>query len=659
MNVFIDGKLNHLVFEQTIRENTQALNDAVVAAVQTQSPTIESTHFLIVLAQIPKGVTDRALSLLGLSAADWRSGLSKCASHAPGTLPPSDLTQECLHPSASAMFGAAEERSGRDNLKNITEGVLLLSALENVTEPVRELFDSVDISLEDWCGQIEDMIRPVTPIRVFNDDEVGSVCIESFSARGRSILSLLQGETESLGYKTATPRHLLLALLAQGGGATEYGVHQQGLAPRRIQETVMLSIGSRTNRTPSSISLDRNHFQTALQWILEGSGEIAARAREDQITESHIFLSILEVETAARRILEDENVEICRLREVIERYEVNEEDLQVDQDQTHEIADIETIAERLKTRLVGQDDAIQRIVPYLQRLRLGFSVPGRPEGVFLFCGGSGTGKTEMAKELARAVFGSEDDLIFLEMGQFKGEHSMSIFVGAPPGYIGYGGGKLTNGLRDNPRSVVLFDEVEKAHPQVLDALLRFLDEGKIDDPAGPVRDGSKCIVILTSNVGSEELADLWRNIEKDPDYQTVVRQTLRKLFKKHNFRVEFLNRVDELILFKPLDADNYAEIAKRFLQKHLQRLHDQCQIEVEITGVYEEIGAYCERLDEGARQVHRLGLSNVITPAIDFVSQNNCSLPVKLHIKSVTAEPGGEPTSQVELAQPGQTESDI
>src|SRR5207248_9239326 len=138
-------------------------------------------------------------------------------------------------------------------------------------------------------------------------------------------------------------------------------------------------------------------------------------------------------------------------------------------------------------------------------------------------------KTELAKTLAHAVYGSPENLIFLEMGQFNAPESMNIFVGAPPAYVGYGEGKLTNGLRDKPRAVVLFDEVEKAHARVLDALLRFLDEGRIDDPAGPVRDGSQCLVILTSNVGAQQLSELGKQVDASrSNARGLMRDQLRK-----------------------------------------------------------------------------------------------------------------------------------
>jgi ATP-dependent Clp protease ATP-binding subunit ClpC len=344
--------------------------------------------------------------------------------------------------------------------------------------------------------------------------------------------------------------------------------------------------------------------------------------------------AFLGVESSARRILEQQKGDVVELVRIAQGFEPEEQEQE--QADFSAMADVDTIERRLKQRLVGQDDAVSRILPHIQRMRFGFTNPNRPVGVFLFCGQSGSGKTEMAKELARAVYGSEENLLFLEMGQFNSPESMNIFVGAAPGYVGYGEGKLTNGLRDKPRAVVLFDEVEKAHARVLDALLRFLDEGKISDPAGPVRDGTQCLVILTSNVGAEELSRVWKEIEHVPNSKAIVRKKLREEFRKHQFRIEFLNRVDELLLFRTLRLEDYVEITRRLLSKELDRLREQHGIDiVPDDSVSKLIGAYCAGIGEGARAAQRLVQSVVVTPVIDHVVRKACPRPVRLKVKAV------------------------
>lgn len=643
MELFVNDKLNPEAFELDVRHATHDLSDALLAAVNTQSAAIESTHFLMVVAKAPGGVTRKKLTRFGLTPEVWERELGACAIKSKGGAPLAHLTESSLHDSARAMLNTARELCAQYDFIRITETILLLAGLKHATEGALKLFK--DIDLDSWTEELEQSLRKVAPVEVFKNAEVD---LDKFTPGAKKVLGLARGETESLGYEKADPRHLLLALLEREGGVTQYGLYHQGLAPKKIQEAAMLTLRARAKRTRSVAPLDIDHLQPMLAGILEEAGELAGRDHVQRVTEPHLLRAFLSIESSARRILEDEKVDIVRLREIAEGY-----DTSGDEEDEGAMADIETVRKRLLQRLVGQDDAIERILPYIQRMRFGFTTPGRPVGVFLFCGQSGSGKTEMAKELARAVYGSEENLIFLEMGQFNSPESMNIFVGAPPGYIGYGEGKLTNGLRDKPRAVVLFDEVEKAHAKVLDALLRFLDEGRIDDPAGPVRDGSQCMVILTSNVGAEALSQLWKQVESNPNWRTVVRKKLREEFKKHNFRVEFLNRVDELILFHTLGVDDYTEIARRLLERNLERLRKERDITVEPDpSVAKAIGSYCAEINEGARAAARLTQSVIITPVIDFILKNNCSPPIRLKVGAARAtnDPDCEPSGKVRLA---------
>jgi ATP-dependent Clp protease ATP-binding subunit ClpA len=624
-----DDVLNTGIFDIEIRRGTHDLNDVLLAAVKSQSAGVESTHFLSALGKLVGGQTQRDLFQIGVTPAQWESGLAECVEEKASGLPPERLVRSSLHPSALATLEKAAAICDEYKLVRISEPVLLLSALCHLTPSARGLFSSAEIDLEAWCTKLEEIIRPIEKLELYLTEQTAApLNLDVFSPSGRKVLDLMRSEAEAMGYEVCDPRHLLLGLVLREGGAMQYGLHHQGILPKKVQEAVTLSLLARAKRTRSSLVLDQGHIQPIARQILDASADVASRAHLKQIAETHLLRGFLAVESLARRILEDEGVKLHPLLEIAENYEIGEE---VEDKDT--IADVESVRQNLKGRLVGQDDAVERILPYIQRMRFGFSVPGKPIGVFLFCGQSGSGKTEMAKELARSVYGSEENLIFLEMGQFNAPESMNIFVGAPPGYIGYGEGKLTNGLRDKPRSVVLFDEVEKAHARVLDALLRFLDEGKIDDPAGPVRDGSECILILTSNVGAEQLSQLWKEVENNPNWRTEIRKRLREEFKKHNFRIEFLNRVDELILFRTLTSDDYAEIARRQLKRHLSRLEKEKQIKIDVDGaVLEAIGKYCENINEGARPVLRLVNGAIISKSVDYVLMNHLPLPAQVKV---------------------------
>lgn len=633
MDLFVNGRLNVHAFDPNVRHATHDLSDVLLAAANTRSTVVESTHFLIVLPQIPVGVTECGLKRRGISLEQWQSGLEGCVRRSPGGAPLGHLTEDSLHPSARQMLDDARERCDLVGQRRISEAALLWSALRNLTPQAESQFNDAGISVTEWCAEIDKSLRPAPPLAVLPESRSGtqSLLMDAFSPGARKVLRRMAEEAESLGYQRADPRHLLLALLAQEGGSAPYGLHRQGIPPRRVQETVALSLRGSARRARSIVPLDSEHLQGLLQVILRLAGELAGRANAAKIDEPCLFRALLAVDSAARRILEEQNVDIEKLRANAEEFEVTEDD----EDEDRSLADIETLRESLRNRLVGQDDAIEQILPYLELLRFGFNVRNRPVGVFLFCGPSGTGKTEMAKELARCIYQSEENLLFLEMGQFKHVEHVNQFIGAPPGYVGYGEGKLTNGLRDKPRSVVLFDEVEKAHELVQDALLRFLDEGKIEDPAGPVRDGTQCVVVLTSNVAADELRSLWAKYEGSPNRRTEMRKELRARFRRHNFKVEFLNRVDEVILFKGLEEECYAEIARRQLAPLVAELNARQQIDVELDdSVANAIGAYCAVMDEGARPVGRLTRSLVLLEVARFVAHHHCTRPVRLKVSA-------------------------
>ncbi|HMS20220.1 MAG TPA: AAA family ATPase, partial [Sphingorhabdus sp.] len=210
---------------------------------------------------------------------------------------------------------------------------------------------------------------------------------------------------------------------------------------------------------------------------------------------------------------------------------------------------------KLHERVVGQDEAISAVANAIRRSRSGLSDPNRPTGSFLFLGPTGVGKTELCKALAGFLFDSEDHLVRIDMSEFMEKHSVARLIGAPPGYVGYDeGGALTEAVRRKPYSVILFDEVEKAHPDVFNVLLQVLDDGRLTDGQGRVVDFSNTLIILTSNLGSQYLAALGddEDVEKaEPQVMEVVRA---------HFRPEFLNRLDEIILFHRLAAQHMAPI---------------------------------------------------------------------------------------------------
>jgi ATP-dependent Clp protease ATP-binding subunit ClpB len=229
----------------------------------------------------------------------------------------------------------------------------------------------------------------------------------------------------------------------------------------------------------------------------------------------------------------------------------------------------------LRGRVVGQDEALAAVSDAVRRARAGLKDPGRPIGSFLFLGPTGVGKTELTKALAEFLFTDETAITRMDMSEYMEKHSVSRLIGAPPGYVGYDeGGALTESVRRRPYQVVLFDEVEKAHPDVFNVLLQVLDDGRLTDGQGRTVDFRNTLIIMTSNLGSEYLAD--QSVSADGEGQSVeaVRPLVMDAVRKH-FRPEFLNRIDEIILFHRLGRAQMDEIVKIQLERVEKLLADR------------------------------------------------------------------------------------
>lgn len=233
----------------------------------------------------------------------------------------------------------------------------------------------------------------------------------------------------------------------------------------------------------------------------------------------------------------------------------------------------------LHKRVVGQDEAVEKVSNAIMRSRAGVQDPNRPLGSFLFMGPTGVGKTELSKALCQALFDDEKNLVRIDMSEYMEKFSVSRLIGAPPGYVGYEeGGQLTEAVRRKPYSVVLFDEIEKAHPDVFNILLQILDDGRITDSLGKTVDFKNTIIILTSNLGADVIM---QSIEKDGKITNQAEEQIKGILKQH-FRPEFLNRLDDIILFQPLQKEQIFKIVDIMLEKLASRLKEK-QIELEVT----------------------------------------------------------------------------
>jgi ATP-dependent Clp protease ATP-binding subunit ClpB len=265
----------------------------------------------------------------------------------------------------------------------------------------------------------------------------------------------------------------------------------------------------------------------------------------------------------------------------------------------------------LHERVVGQDEAVEAVADAVLRARAGLKNPARPIGSFIFLGPTGVGKTELCKTLARALFDTEENMVRLDMSEYMEKHTVARLIGAPPGYIGYDeGGQLTEAVRRKPYSVVLFDEIEKAHPDVFNALLQILDDGRLTDSHGRTVDFKNTIIIMTSNLGSHLMLE---GITPKGEFRDGVRENVMAELRQH-FRPEFLNRVDEVVLFKPLLMEQIKQIIDLQLKGLRERLEER-KIDIRLTDAAKEFVAEAA-YDPiyGARPILRYLQHNVETP---------------------------------------------
>ena len=278
---------------------------------------------------------------------------------------------------------------------------------------------------------------------------------------------------------------------------------------------------------------------------------------------------------------------------------------QMEKKESERLLDLEKI---LHQRVVGQEEAVKAVARSIRRARSGLKDPNRPIGSFMFLGPTGVGKTELAKALAEAMFGSEDSLVRVDMSEFMEKYSTSRLIGSPPGYVGYDeGGQLTEKIRSKPYSVILLDEVEKAHPDVFNILLQVLDDGHLTDAKGRKVDFRNTILIMTSNIGAQQIREEknvgFNVVDLSKDHQAMQKRILEEL--KKAFRPEFLNRVDETVVFRSLGEDEIHEIVKIMSKAIIKRLSDQ-DIQLKITSAaIDVIGKAGFDPEYGARPIRR------------------------------------------------------
>lgn len=335
---------------------------------------------------------------------------------------------------------------------------------------------------------------------------------------------------------------------------------------------------------------------------------------EKEITNKETRLRRLQ---SARKILKEE-VTKEEVAEVVSRWT----GIPVSKMLEEELAKLADLEKELANEVRGQDEAIQKIAEAVRRSRAGIADPNRPIGSFMFLGPTGVGKTELAKVLARTMFNDEKALIRVDMSEFMERHAVSKLIGSPPGYVGYDeGGNLTETIRHRPYSVVLFDEIEKAHPEVFNLLLQVLDNGRLTDSKGRHVNFKNTIIILTSNLGSEFINRFHKmgfaNGDVDSSFDDVKSKINESL--KDHFRPEFLNRLDEIIIFNPLQPEVIKEIVKLQVDIVAKRLNEKGIVLNVDDSVLEHLAKVGYNPEYGARPLKRVIQNEILNPIAEFI----------------------------------------
>lgn len=609
-------------FARLLGDGSGILSEAVV----TNCEQVEPVHFLAYLAKTGGAILrTEFLEARQVNPDRFCENLYELAldeERSPGALV--GFGAEALSESSRHLWETFEQEMARRKLERGTEALFLLALFQRLDAVVRRMLVAVARSEEEFerfCSALERRaLGRAEAVAVFEKESPGKVIESAFDKSGKRALNLLREETAALGYKKATAMHLLYALVGIENGVMQRAIQFQAIDPmKEVHGYLSRELTRAGAKRVKDFELSRETLHDSVARILEAA---AGEAQRQGVPVNELLMARALVSGRSGVVLDyltSRKVSLDVLREYLARAES-----EVEETSENLRLPIKEIEAALQDNILGQGHAIRQILPWIKRLRFGFPRERGAAAVLLFLGPSGTGKTQLAKELARTVYGAEDEMLMLEMGQFNSKESINLFIGAPPGYVGYGEGKLTNGLRDKPQCVVLFDEVEKAHEEVWVALLRFLDEGLISDPAGPTRDGRRCIIVLTSNLGADTLAQRLPSKaddmrQMDPELEKAIRDTVLPYLK----RPEIYNRVDDKVVFRPFDRNTYRKLVDRQVQIETRKFADlgtEVQVMDDVFDFLTELSI--EKKLEGARCVPRIVNTFVVSPVIDLLTDN-------------------------------------
>lgn len=564
-------------FESGLRTMTEDLRTVAAAANELGAERVEPSHIVLALSRLPGGIAESFLRERRIPVDTLGQALRGFGAAEPGTAI-SSVDEATASQATSEVFAALGDRVAQGG--PISESDLLGEALIRLEPAAAEVFRRfARIDAAGWGRRLLERPAP----RCFPGPD-GELDLALFGPPARDVLTGMVREAAALGQRRPSTTLLVHAMAVVPNGLLERGLRYLGHDVQGVRSRLLALVRGRAqplDEVPDEVPLRRSTMEPALVLALERAEALARHRDGTRIGERDLLVAMLDATGGiVANFFRDLAVDTTALL----NYVAEQGDGPQVAGTATRVSSPEEAIETLRGSLVGQDRVVQRLIPYVERimlgLELGYQNDNRPAAAFLLCGPSGTGKTMTARVLARVLFGSEDNLLMFEMGQFNSRESINNFIGAPPGYIGFGQGKLTNGLRDNARCVLLFDEVEKADDRVFDALLRLLDEGRISDPAGPVRDARESVIVLTSNLGVKEFAARAGDTGGSADRTRAQRAAWRRILEGR-FRPEFLNRVDEVIVFEQFGEPELRAIALAGLRREAATARRKLAVELD------------------------------------------------------------------------------
>lgn len=477
------------------------------------------------------------------------------------------------------------------------------------------------------------------------EERFKAVLDEVLAAKGKIILYIedihqivTAGRTEG----SLDAGNLLKPLLAQGQiniiGTTTFAAYRESFELDQALE-------GRFQRIRIEES-DQDEALTILQGLREHYQDFHGVRLTDEALQAAISLSIRYL---SDRYLPDKALDLideaCAVKKIhlgqaqTERPDVSREDIasiveritgiKVQGIMDNEREHLLNLDKLLRQRIVGQDQAVQKVSEAILRSRAGIQNPKRPIGSFLFLGPTGVGKTALAKSLAERLFGNELEMVRLDMSEYMEKHAVARLVGPPPGYVGFEeGGQLTEAVRRRLYSIVLLDEIEKAHPDVFNTLLQVLDEGRLTDSKGRTIDFKNTILIMTSNIGSQQILE---SLKSEQGLTSETQDEVRSLLQ-HSFRPEFLNRIDETVIFNPLRAEDMVNIVKIMVRQLQERLeHQKIQLHLR-EEVYAFLAQKGYQPEFGARPIQRSIMRYLETPLARYLVENKETTEMTVHV---------------------------